>query len=92
MIKLVGTSDSIAKFEKSDIFARMLNDQNNPIFRGRGKRNHYFGIIMERKLYIFGVCKVKAWQIDRFNLSHYFTVVLEPRGVCIHKRATKSLT
>ena len=30
MIGLVGTSDSIAKFEKSDILARMPNDKNNP--------------------------------------------------------------
>ena len=39
MIGLVGTSDSIVKVEKSDILARMLNDKNNPKFRGRGKRN-----------------------------------------------------
>ena len=56
MIEPVGTSNSIAKFEKSDIFAGMLNDKNNPKFRGRGKRN-YFGVIMERKLYIFGVIR-----------------------------------
>ena len=55
MIEPVGTSNSIAKFEKSDIFAGMLNDKNSPKFRGRAKRNYYFGVIMERKLYIFGV-------------------------------------
>ena len=57
MIELVGTSDSIAKFEKSDIFTRILNDKNNPKFRGKGRRNHYFGVIMQRKLYIFGVIR-----------------------------------
>ena len=56
MIGLVGTYDSIAKFEKNDILARMLNNKNNPKFRGRGKRN-YFRIIMERKLCIFGVIR-----------------------------------
>ena len=56
MIELVGTSDSIAKYEKSDMFARMLNDKNNPKFRGRGKI-HYFGVIMKRKLYIFGIIR-----------------------------------
>ena len=57
MIGLVGTSDSIAKFEKNYILARMLNDKNNPKFRGTGKRNYYFRVIMERKLYIFGVIR-----------------------------------
>ena len=42
MIGLVGTSDSIAKFEKNDILAQMLNDKNNPKFRGRGKKKLLF--------------------------------------------------
>ena len=46
MIGLVGTSDSIAKCEKSDVLARMLNDKNTPKFRGRGKRNYHLGVIM----------------------------------------------
>ena len=57
MIEPVGISNSTAKFEKSDIFAGMLNDKNNPKIRGRGKINYYFEIIMERKLYIFGVIR-----------------------------------
>ena len=46
MIELVGTSDSIAKCEKSDVLAQMLNDKNTQKFRGRGKRNYYLGVIM----------------------------------------------
>ena len=43
MIGLVGTSDSIAKCEKSDVLARMLKDKNTPKFRSRGKKKLLFG-------------------------------------------------
>ena len=44
MIGLVGTSDSIAKCEKSDVSARMLNDKNTPKFLGRGKKIIIWGL------------------------------------------------
>ena len=46
MIGLVGTSESIAKYEKSDVLARLQNDKNTPKFTGRGKRSYYLGVIM----------------------------------------------
>ena len=42
MIGLVGTSDSIAKCEKSDVLSWMLNDKNLPNL-GVGEKKLLFG-------------------------------------------------
>ena len=57
MIELVGTSDLIAKFEKSDIFARMRMTRITQNLGVGENEIIILGLYWKAKLYIFGVIR-----------------------------------
>ena len=61
MIGLVGTSDSIAKCEKSDVLARMLNDNNLPNL-GVGEKEIIIWGLSSKANYTYLVSLERSWK------------------------------